>query len=1137
MPKNFEYRVSRRDFLKLAAVATAGAMIPSALLSPVFQNSIAKAQAPVSNGLRGQSFNANWKFNQGDVSNGQSTSFNDSGWRSLNVPHDWSIELPFNQSSASGASGGYLDGGIGWYRKTFTLDSSYAGKRIFIQFDGAYMNSQVWINGTSLGTRPYGYTTFEYEITPYVNFGATTNVIAVRLNNNQPTSRWYSGSGIYRNVWLNVLNPVHVTNSGVFVTTPSVSASAGTVSVSSEVQNQSSASQPVTLVTTIYNPSGGVVTSNTTAVSNIGANAVSTFNQSFSVSNPQLWSPTTPNLYQVQVEVKVGGATVDTYLSPLGFRWYSFSNTTGMTFNGSSLKLRGMCNHHDLGSLGAAFNYRALERQLQILKGMGVNALRTSHNPPAPEFLELADRLGFMVMDEAFDCWESGKVSNDYHLYFSQWAQADIQAMVRRDRNHPSVILWSIGNEIPNPTVTTGTNLRNWVRAVDSTRPVTWNTMDVLGSSGAAVSDILDVQGWSYNSWQYDAGHSQHPNWKIFGSESSSAVRSRGVYHTPTNQNVLTSGDTQCSSYDNSWPSWAGSAENVYNDDNTRAWIGGEFVWTGFDYIGEPTPYSWPAKSSYFGVMDTCGFPKDIYYFYKSRWTTSPLVHILPHWNWSSGTTVTVFVYSNCTSVELFLNGASLGTKTFSGTARHLEWSVPWASGTLSAKGSINGSVVANDQVVTAGAANKLALSVDRSAIQGDGVDLAYVTTDIRDANGNFVPTANNTVNFSISGPGKLVGVDNGNPISHESYQGTSRTAFNGKCLAIIQSTGAGTITLTASASGLTGASVNINAQAVATATPIFTPTIGPSPTPTNTPVPSLAQGKTASTDSAETANPAVNGNDGNTSTRWCAADGNANHWWKVDLGASFNLSGSEVMWEFARNYKYKVEVSTDNTNWTMAADKTASTNAAQTQTDSFSVTARYVRITVTGLPTSPVTWASFFEFRVFGSGGPTNTPTNTPVATNTPTQTPTPNGSFPVPGMYYRLINRTSGKVLEVANSSTADGGNVQQWTSTGGTNQQWSFVSLGNGYYEIINRNSGKALDVVGNGTADGVNVDQWTWNSGNNQQWTLVALTGGYYKLINRNSGKALDVVGNGTADGVNVDQWTDNGGNNQQWQIIQ
>ena len=1055
MTKNFEYRVSRRDFLKLTAIATASAMIPSALLmSPVLQNSVAKAQAPVSNGLRGQSFNANWKFNQGDVTNGQSTSFNDSGWRTLNVPHDWSIELPFNQSSASGASGGYLDGGIGWYRKTFTLDSSYAGKRIFIQFDGAYMNSQVWINGTSLGTRPYGYTTFEYEITPYVNFGTTTNVIAVRLNNNQPTSRWYSGSGIYRNVWLNVLNPVHITNSGVFVTTPSVSASSGTVSVSSEVQNQSSASQAVAIVTTIYNPSGGVVTSNTTAASNIGANAISTFNQSFTVSNPQLWSPTAPNLYQVQVEVKVGGVTVDTYLSPLGFRWYSFSATTGMTFNGSSLKLRGTCNHHDLGSLGAAFNYRALERQLQTLKGIGINALRTSHNPPAPEFLELADRLGFMVMDEAFDCWETGKVTNDYHLYFAQWAQADIQAMVRRDRNHPSVILWSIGNEIPSPTVATGTNLRNWVRAVDSTRPVTWNTMDVLGSSGAAVSDILDLQGWSYNSWQYDAGHSQHPSWKIFGSESSSAVRTRGVYHTPTNQNVLTSADTQCSSYDNSWPSWAGSAENVYNDDNNRAWIGGEFVWTGFDYIGEPTPYSWPAKSSYFGICDTAGFPKDIYYFYKSRWTTAPMVHILPHWNWTSGTTVTVFVYSNCTSVELFLNGTSLGSKTFSGTARHLEWNVAWASGTLSAKGSINGSVVANDQVMTAGAANKIALSVDRNNIQGDGVDLAYITVDILDANSIFVPTAANTINFSISGPGKLVGVDNGNPISHESYKGSSRQAFNGKCLAIVQSTGAGTITLTASSSGLTGGSVNINAQAVATATPIFTPTIGPSPTATSTPLPNLAQGKTASADSSQTANPATSGNDGNTSTRWCANDANANHWWKVDLGASYNLTGSEVMWEFAKNYKYKVEVSTDDTNWTLAADKTANTNAAQTQSDLFGVTGRYVRITVTTLPDAN-TWASFFEFKVFGSSGsgPTPTRTLTPTQTNTPipgstatrTMTPSPSSTptrtnTPIPG------GTATATPILISAPFTQDGTGTFYWQATnlGAYINSWNLSSL---------------------------------------------------------------------------------------------
>jgi beta-galactosidase len=495
-------------------------------------------------------------------------------------------------------------------------------------------------------------------------------------------------------------------------------------------------------------------------------------------------------------------------------RWFSFSATNGFSLNDQPLKLRGTCNHHDLGALGAAFNYRAMERQLQVLKNMGINALRTSHNPPAPEFLELADRLGFMVMDEAFDCWESGKNSNDYHLFFGQWAQTDLQDLVRRDRNHPSVVMWSVGNEIPNPTVATATNLRNWVRAVDTTRPVTWNMFDVGNTTGQAAASVLDLQGYSYNSWQYDAGHSAHPSWKMFGSESSSAVRSRGIYHTPPGTNILMSSDNQCSSYDNSVVSWGASAENSYKDDMSRAWIAGQFIWTGFDYIGEPTPYSWPAKSSYFGIVDTAGFPKDVYYFYQSRWTKAPMVHILPHWNWTAGTTVTVFAYSNCDSVELFLNGTSQGSKNFTSSTLHVEWNVPWSAGTLRAECKRGGVVAASDELKTARQPAQLALSADRSTIRADGKDLVYVTADVQDSSGVFVPTASNGVTFAVSGPGHIVGVDNGNPIDTTAYTSLTRNAFSGKALAIVQSTGAaGQITVTATASGLGSGSASATAM------------------------------------------------------------------------------------------------------------------------------------------------------------------------------------------------------------------------------------------------------------------------------------------------------------------------------------
>ena len=801
-----------------------------------FQHPVAKAAIYTSlngtdiyNGLRGQNFDEGWRFNLGDVTNGQSTSYNDSWWTSVTLPHDWSIFNSFNQYSAAGSGGGYLDGGIGWYRKTFTVPSDYNGKKVFVEFDGAYMNSQVWINGNLLGTRPYGYISFEYDLTPYLIYGGT-NVIAVRINNNQPTSRWYSGSGIYRNVWLTVLNQTHIDYCGMFLTTPSVSSSSATVNVNTKVVNQSGASQPVTLTTTIQDANGNTVATDISAAVNVAAGGNTNFSQNLTVPNPQLWSPSSPYLYTAQTQVSVGGSVMDTYQSTLGIRYFYFDANNGFSLNGVNMKLNGVCLHHDLGSLGVAVNYRAIERELQILKAMGCNALRTSHNPPDPEVLEVCDRLGILVMDEAFDCWETEKNNNDYHLYFGSWAQTDIQAMVRRDRNHPSIIMWSIGNEIPSPTTATATSLRNWVRAIDTTRPVTWACFagNMGNATEQAVASVLDVVGYNYFPYMYDSGHNGHPAWKMFGSETSSAVRSRGIYKTPTSQNILTSSDNQCSSYDNSVVSWGNSAESSYTEINHRGYMAGEFVWTGFDYIGEPTPYGWPSKSSYFGIVDTCGFPKDIYYFYQSKWTITPMVHILPHWNWSNGQTVEVWAYSNCDTVELFLNGVSLGVKNM-GNSLHLVWNVPWAVGTLQAKGTKDG-VVVYDQVATAGSAAKVQLKPDRTSITADGKDLVYIEADITDSNGVIVPNAANTVNFSVSGPGTILGVDNGNGASTESYKGNSRMAFSGKCLVIVQATEiSGSIVVTASSSGLSSSSVTVTTTG-GTVTP--TPTTTPTPTP-----------------------------------------------------------------------------------------------------------------------------------------------------------------------------------------------------------------------------------------------------------------------------------------------------------------
>lgn len=807
-----------------AGVATAGAGAGGAAGSSGSTN--APAPTAVYNGFRGEEFDASWRFNRGDASGAEQATFDDSKWKTLDVPHDWSIELAFNSSSPAGSSGGYLDGGIGWYRKSFTLDASDAGKRILVEFDGVYMSSQVWINGTSLGTRPYGYSSFEYDLTPNVKFDGSSNVIAVKVNNNQPNSRWYSGSGIYRNVWLTRLGPVHIPNSGVYVTTPMVSMASGSVSVSSDVQNQGTDAAQVTVTATVLDASGAPVATNDSPATSVAAAATSTVTQTLTVPSPTLWSTTAPYLYRLKVEVKTGGSTVDTYVTSLGFRTPTFDASTGFALNGTGMKLRGVDMHHDLGALGAAVNYRAIERQLQILKGMGVNAIRTSHNPPAPELLDVADRLGMLIMEEAFDTWTQPKTTNDYALYFNDWAQRDIQDMVRRDRNHPSVIMWSIGNEISGATTTIAQNLKNWVLGLDKTRPVTWASNKMSGPHYTSVDHdiaaILDLAGYNYAPYagDYDADHSAHPSWKLFGSEVAAAVRSRGIYHTPastvTKSTSQSSADRQCSSYDNEATGFGATAQDAYSYDNDRAFVLGEFVWSGFDYIGEPTPYSsWPSKSSYFGIVDTAGFPKDIYYFYQSRWTTQPMVHLLPHWNWTNGTNVTVYAYNNCDSVELFLNDASQGVKSMGASALRAEWSVPWASGTLRADCTKGGSVVASDSVKTAGSAAKVVLTADRNPIRADGKDLVFVTADVQDASGVIVPTANNSITFAVSGPGQLVGLDNGDPTDTTSYKGTSRKAFSGKALAIVRSTKtAGSIVIQASATGLTSDPLTVSTQA-----------------------------------------------------------------------------------------------------------------------------------------------------------------------------------------------------------------------------------------------------------------------------------------------------------------------------------
>jgi beta-galactosidase len=773
------------------------------------------AQTDTYNGMRGGNWSGGWKFRMGEAERGADPALDDSAWQAVDLPHDWSIAVPFREDSPSGTGGGFLDGGAGWYRKTFTAPAAWRGKRVFIQFDGAYMDSRVWINGNLLGERPYGYISFEYDLTPHLKPGES-NTVAVRLENKQPTSRWYSGSGIYRHVWLTVLDPLHVDGCGLFVSVPQVERAAAVAKVNVRVRNRADAACPASLQLELFDPAGKRIVSQTSDPAEIAAGGAADFEMEMPVAGPRLWSLEEPNLYSLRARVLSGGRTADTYQTTFGIRTFAMDPDEGASLNGRWLKLNGVCLHHDLGALGAAVSARAIQRQLEIMKAMGCNAVRTSHNPPEPALLDLCDRMGMLVIDEAFDAWEQGnKAANDYHRFFGEWAERDIRAMVRRDRNHPCVVMYSIGNEIQDVTTARGVQLTEqlaaWVRAEDPTRLVTHgsNYMEVALEASAR----LDAVGYNYHTHLYDLHHKQFPKWKMYASETSSAVRSRGVYKKPDEKNVLTGPDLQCSSYDNSVVDWGISAEESWRMVNSRKFIAGEFIWSGFDYLGEPTPYAWPAKSSYFGIVDTCGFPKDVYNFYRSRWTEKPMVHLLPHWNWREGQTIAVRAYSNCEEVELFLGKESLGIRRFESEGpAHLEWRIPFRPGVLRAVARRGGRAVARDEVRTAGEPAAVRLTADRAVLSADGRDLAFVTADIVDAKGVIVPDASDKMRFQLTGPGAIAGVDNGDPVCHEAYQAKERSAFHGKCLAIVRAARrAGVIRLTAAADGMKKDCIAIN--------------------------------------------------------------------------------------------------------------------------------------------------------------------------------------------------------------------------------------------------------------------------------------------------------------------------------------
>lgn len=777
------------------------------------------------------SFNQNWRFNLGDVANGEDTGLDDSQWRQLDLPHDWSIEGEFSENAPSGTGGGALPGGIGWYRKTFTVPLAAKGKLLFVEFDGVYRNSEVWINGIYLGKRPYGYSTFEYELSPHLIYGGGPNVIAVKVDNSQqPNSRWYSGSGVYRNVWLTTLDPVHVEHWGTYVTTPEVNSSSATVVIKTQVDNGSNSATPVNLTTIIQDASGREV-AREVSKGVAARDSHAEVSQTLKVPSPTLWSDERPYLYKVVSQLDQGGRLVDRYETPLGIRTFRFDINRGFILNGKPVKIRGTCNHHDLGSLGSAVNTRAIERQLQMLKDMGVNGLRTSHNPPAPELLDLADRMGFIVMDEAFDMWKIEKTKFDYHLDWDEWHKRDLEDMVLRDRNHPSVIIWSIGNEVMeqwnnNPLGgTISKELVGIVRNLDKTRPITSACNGVNTNNKVLTEGGLDLVGTNYDHKKIPEMQKMFPGRLIIGTETTSALGTRGTYNMPSDEirrwprkwdEVLKDGnpDFTCSAYDNSSAPWGSTHEETWKIVKKHDFFSGMFIWTGWDYIGEPTPYPWPAISSYFGIIDLAGFPKDAYYMYQSEWTNKPVLHLFPHWNWKPGEKVDVVTYFNADEVELFLNGRSQGTKRKQGDDMLVFWRLPYEPGVLKAVSRKNGRVVLTSEVRTAEEPARIVLEPDRKIIKADGTNLSFVTVKVVDRNGTVVPMADNLIKFELTGAGSIAGVDNGYQASHEGFKRKQRKAFHGMALAIVQAKqNPGRIVLKASSDNLPPASVVINTR------------------------------------------------------------------------------------------------------------------------------------------------------------------------------------------------------------------------------------------------------------------------------------------------------------------------------------
>lgn len=784
----------------------------------------------------------NWKFCNNDVSTAVETKFDDSSWSTVSVPHDWAISGNFDMNIdaqfvkviedgdsvskfRTGRTGALPVFGVGWYRKALPVYITDKGKRIFIEFDGAMSLAKIYLNGAFVGEWPYGYSSFSFDLTDFINYGKE-NILAVRLENKPESSRWYTGAGLYRNVRLIKTNQTHVIHWGTYITTPEISPKNATVKIRTSVKTLPDKGL-VKLVTVIQNNSGQNVNTQTDVLRADSSNL--TFNQTVKIKNPQLWSTEQPNLYKVVSKVYVNNLQVDQYHSVFGCRSIRFDSNTGFYLNGKPLKIKGVCMHHDLGPLGAAVNYSATLRQLQMMKEMGANAIRTSHNPPSPEVLQICDSIGLLAIVEAFDEWEMEKNKNGYHLYFDEWHERDLRNMIRRDRNHPSVIAWSIGNEIHEQEMPDGKYIAQKLTAIchneDPSRPTTAGFNNHNAAIKNGLSDAVDLVGFNYKPQDYKAKHQKYPDYKLFGSETASTVSSRGVYKFPVKEiKGVWHKDYQVSAYDLEYPPWATTPDTEFQAQDDNAFIFGEFVWTGFDYLGEPTPYNegTPAKSSYFGIVDLAGLKKDRFYLYQSKWSDVPVLHVLPHWNWPerTGQKVPVYCYTNYPKAELFVNGKSMGVKQKDNSGKYSRYRLMWNDVTYS-PGEIkvvayndSNKAVAQEVIKTAGDSYAVRMKVDRPEIKADSKDLAFVTVEIVDKSGNLCPLADQLLFFEVSGAGKLKALCNGNAVDQTSFSSNYMRVFNGKLVAVIESTGlAGQINLKAYGSNLEQQTITFTAE------------------------------------------------------------------------------------------------------------------------------------------------------------------------------------------------------------------------------------------------------------------------------------------------------------------------------------